>query len=214
MTLPGLELRSLGGPAYNQSGSGFPSNATLFWIFYSITATCFGRMTIFKRKYVYVTLPPGIGSIAVGNKYIIYNISKECYILLYDISKSKLLYDWRSVSQSVCLGVGHPFGAYDKILLIPFFCRKIALLFVLGRPLWREDGSVICSAIYHWSELRRPHDHTLLTHLRLLGSFPSALTTRRDYGGSILKRLHTGNIWHAVFGNIQGSSSGLRPATF
>jgi hypothetical protein len=38
-------------------------------------------------------------------------------------------------SQSVCLGVGHPFGAHDQIFLFPFFCRKIALLFVLGRPL-------------------------------------------------------------------------------
>jgi hypothetical protein len=27
-------------------------NATLFWIFYSITATCFGRMTIFRWKYM------------------------------------------------------------------------------------------------------------------------------------------------------------------
>jgi hypothetical protein len=35
------------------SGSGFPSNATLFWIFYSVTATCFGRMTIFRwKKYI------------------------------------------------------------------------------------------------------------------------------------------------------------------
>jgi hypothetical protein len=33
------------------SGSGFPSNATLFWIFYSVTATCFGLMTIFRWKY-------------------------------------------------------------------------------------------------------------------------------------------------------------------
>jgi hypothetical protein len=40
-----------------------------------------------------------------------------------------------TVSQSVCLGVGHPLGARDQILLFPFFCRKIALLFVLGRPL-------------------------------------------------------------------------------
>jgi hypothetical protein len=36
-------------------------------------------------------------------------------------SKSKLLYDWRSVSQSVCVGVGHPLGAYNQILLFPFF---------------------------------------------------------------------------------------------
>jgi hypothetical protein len=76
-------------------------------------------------------------------------------------------YDWRSVSQSVCLGVGNPIGAHDQILLFPFLWRKIALLFVLGRPLWREDGSVICCAICQWSESRRTHNHTLLS---LLGS--------------------------------------------
>jgi hypothetical protein len=32
------------------SGSGFPSNATLVWIFYSVTATCFGLVTIFWRQ--------------------------------------------------------------------------------------------------------------------------------------------------------------------
>jgi hypothetical protein len=67
------------------------------------------------------------------------------------------------------------------------FCRKIALLLVLGRPLWREDGSVICSTICQWSELRRTHNHTLLSHLRLMGS----ITTRRDYGESIVTHLHT-----------------------
>jgi hypothetical protein len=56
----------------------------------------------------------------------------------------------------------------------PFFCRKIALLLVLGRPLWWEDGSVICSAICQWSESRRTHNHTLLFHLRLLGSLSVA----------------------------------------
>jgi hypothetical protein len=34
-------------------------------------------------------------------------------------------------------------------------------------PLWRQDGSVICSAITHWLELRRSHKHILLSHLRL-----------------------------------------------
>jgi hypothetical protein len=29
------------------------------------------------------------------------------------------------------------------------------LLFVLGRPLWREAGSIICTAICRWSESRR-----------------------------------------------------------
>jgi hypothetical protein len=69
---------------------------------------------------------------------------------------------WVTVSRPVCLGVGHPFGAHDQIVLFPFFCRKIALLFALRRPLWRQDGSVICSPICQWSESRRTHNHTLL----------------------------------------------------
>jgi hypothetical protein len=40
-----------------------------------------------------------------------------------------------TVGQSVYLSVGHPLQAHDQILLFPFFCREIALLFVLGRPL-------------------------------------------------------------------------------
>jgi hypothetical protein len=40
-----------------------------------------------------------------------------------------------TVSQSVRLGVGKPFGAHERILLFPFFCRISALFFVLERPL-------------------------------------------------------------------------------
>jgi hypothetical protein len=51
-----LKVDCLHSVACTRSGSGFPSNATLFWIFYSIiTATCFGRMTIFKWKYGHTT---------------------------------------------------------------------------------------------------------------------------------------------------------------
>jgi hypothetical protein len=81
--------------------------------------------------------------------------------------------------QSVYLGVGHPF-----FYLFPLFFRKIALLFVLGRPLWREDDSVICSAICQWSDYCLIWDYWV--------PFPSPLTTRRNYGGSILTCLDTG----------------------
>jgi hypothetical protein len=97
-------------------------------------------------------------------------------------SKPKLLYDWRSVSQYVCLDVGHPFGARNQILLFPLFCRKIALLFVLGRPLWREDGSAVCNAICQWSE------SLLLSHLRLQSSLSVA-----SYNSQGIIRLHTGH---------------------
>jgi hypothetical protein len=61
-----------------------------------------------------------------------------------------------------------------RFCFFPFYCRKIALLFVLGRPLWREDGSVFCSAICQRSESRRTQNHTLLSHLRLLWSLSVA----------------------------------------
>jgi hypothetical protein len=51
----------------------------------------------------------------------------------------------------------------------------------VGSPLWREDGSVICSAISHWLESHRTHNHILLSHLRLpqpKGPSPHIYNTR------------------------------------
>jgi hypothetical protein len=112
-----------------------------------------------------------ICTIMLSNVHILVCISDSLIIgkfgtLLYFVKK-KVEVTWRpTVSQSVCPGVGHPWPHFT----FSFLCRKIALLFVLGRPLWREDGCVICSAICQWSELRRIHNHTWLSHLRLLGS--------------------------------------------
>jgi hypothetical protein len=44
-----LKVGCLHPVACTRSGSGFTSNATLVLIFYSVTATCFGLMTIFIR---------------------------------------------------------------------------------------------------------------------------------------------------------------------
>jgi hypothetical protein len=89
--------------------------------------------------------------------------------------------DRRSVGLSALVS-GTPLGLMARYIFFPFFCRTIAVLFVLGRPLWRENGSVICSAIcLIW-------DYWIL--------FPSPLTIRRDYGGSILTCLHAANSGH------------------
>jgi hypothetical protein len=50
MLVRNLKVGCLHPVACTRSGSGFPSNWTLVWIFYSVTATCFGLMTIFRRK--------------------------------------------------------------------------------------------------------------------------------------------------------------------
>jgi hypothetical protein len=100
---------------------------------------------------------------------------------------------WPTASRLIRLGVGHPFGAHDQILLFLFFWRTIALPFVLGRPLWRENGSVICSAICQWSESRRTHNYTSHSLIRdRWVPFPPHVTTCRDYGESILTCLHMG----------------------
>jgi hypothetical protein len=45
-----LKVGCLHPVACTRSGSGFPSNVTLVCKFYSVTATCFGLMTIFRRN--------------------------------------------------------------------------------------------------------------------------------------------------------------------
>jgi hypothetical protein len=71
-------------------------------------------------------------------------------------------------SQSVCLGIEHPSGTYDQILLaVGMLLSEICGLVSVGRPLWREDGSAICSVITRWSESLRIRNLTLLSHLRL-----------------------------------------------
>jgi hypothetical protein len=65
-------------------------------------------------------------------------------------SKSKFLYDWQSVSQSVsqsvCLGIEHPCGTCDQILFpVGMLLSEICGLVSVGHPLWRENGSAICS---------------------------------------------------------------------
>jgi hypothetical protein len=58
---------------------------------------------------------------------------------------------------------GGPWPHFNYLsLTISFF------LLHAGRPLWREDGSIICSAITHWLESHRTHNHILLSHMRLL----------------------------------------------
>jgi hypothetical protein len=82
---------------------------------------------------------------------------------------------WPTVSRPISLGVGHPFGTHDQILLFPFhFSGKLLCSSSMGRPLWREDGSVSCSTICQWSKSRRTHNHTLLSRQRLLGSLSVA----------------------------------------
>jgi hypothetical protein len=105
---------------------------------------------------------------------------------VFIISRLFWTWSWRSSSCSNEL----PFGAHDQILYIYFFLT-IALLFFPERPLWREDGSVTYSTISHWSG----HWELITTIYRLIWdcvSILSPLTTRRDCGGGILTRLHTG----------------------
>jgi hypothetical protein len=92
-----------------------------------------------------------------------YYCSRENHCLLWGEVTLRL-----AVSQSVCLGIEHPCGTCDLILL-PHgrLLSQICGLVSVRRPLWREDGSVIYSVITQWSESLRTRNHTLQSHLRL-----------------------------------------------
>jgi hypothetical protein len=76
----------------------------------------------------------------------------------------QLYYDRRSEGQFVLVS-GPLWGRWPDFkflwVTITFFLHHV------GRPLWWEDESVICSAITHWLESHRTHNHILLSHLRL-----------------------------------------------
>jgi hypothetical protein len=96
-------------------------------------------------------------------------------------SKSKLLYNWQSVSQYVLVSstlVG---------LAIRYYFLPCGLVSV-GRPLWREDGSAICSVITQWPESFRTRNYTLLSHLRLPqpGGPDSRIYIPQEQGGPVI----------------------------
>jgi hypothetical protein len=78
-----------------------------------------------------------------------------------------------TVSRLVRLGIGLSFGAHDQIFSLSFFSDNCSVVLPIGRPLWREDGSVTYSAIAdwsgHWGPITRLHmgksEISLLYHI-------------------------------------------------
>jgi hypothetical protein len=69
-------------------------------------------------------------------------------------------------------------------MLLPEICGLVSV----GRPLWREDGSAICSAITQWSESLRIRNNILLSHLRLPqpGGPGSRIYIPQEQGGPLM----------------------------
>jgi hypothetical protein len=63
-------------------------------------------------------------------------------------SKSELHYDRQPVGRSVLVSGTHSSGTRDQFFPFSLWSFLDSCGFVgVGRPLWREDGSVICSAM-------------------------------------------------------------------
>jgi hypothetical protein len=98
-----------------------------------------------------------------------------------------------TVSHSVSLGVEPHLGLMTRYLLL---FDSYGLVFV-GRPLWREDGSVFCKCCWPLpaqcfsgpSPLVLP---TIFYCLRFETSFFVASYDSQGHGGGIRPRLHTG----------------------
>jgi hypothetical protein len=108
------------------------------------------------------------------------------------IVELSLSYGRRSVDQFVLIS-GSRLGPLTRFYPYPFFSDNFFVLLHVGRRLWREDGSVTYSAIADLSG----HWGPITIHYRLIWDCvlsSSPLTTRRDCGGGILTRLHTGSL--------------------
>jgi hypothetical protein len=74
---------------------------------------------------------------------------------------------------------------------------EICGIISVGRPLWREDGSAICSVITQWSESRRTRNHTLILYPSFIWHGPQrkqrlqqSFVTQRHMNPAILLMLH------------------------
>jgi hypothetical protein len=101
-----------------------------------------------------------------------------------------------TVSRPVYLGIKHPSGAYDQ-MFFPFGIRNTSDSYVLdsvGRPLWREDGSLFCMC--RWplpaQSFSGPGLATVFYCFRFETSLFVASYDTQGHGGGIRPRLHTG----------------------
>jgi hypothetical protein len=107
-------------------------------------------------------------------------------------SKSKSHCDWRPVSQQVLMSSPHL-----ELMTRHFLLFDIYGLVFVGRPLWREDGSVscICSWPLPAQSLSGPNPlelETIFYRLRLETFLFVAFHDSQGHGGGIRLRLHTG----------------------
>jgi hypothetical protein len=116
-----------------------------------------------------------------------YYFLSECCCLKFKKVEGRSYFT--SDDQSVCLGTEDPCGTCDQILLpAGMLLSEICGLVSIGRPLWREDGSAICSVITQWSKSRRTRTNTLLSHLRLPqpGGLGSHIYIPKEQGGLVI----------------------------
>jgi hypothetical protein len=85
----------------------------------------------------------------------------------------------------MCWCRAHSETCDQRLLPVERLLSESCSLVSVGCPIWREDGSTICSAITQWSELCRTYNHTLLSHLRFLqpGRPGSRIYIPQEHGG-------------------------------
>jgi hypothetical protein len=129
-----------------------------------LVTRCYFMSENLSLKFAYLFLWDALSDERTGLQFVVQSLNGSSIYTHIPEVRSYFTTDGRSVSMPWCRA--HSGSCSQLLSTVGMLLSEICRLVSVGRLLWRDGGSVICSAITQWPESRRTRNHTLLSYLK------------------------------------------------